>query len=559
VILYKTGLLVIAALMGSIPAAENTGGHFVDVTAARHIRFQGVSPHTSRKYLIESMGSGVALFDYDNDGRLDIFLVNGAALSDPTPKGTIPQKSGPQDWNRLFHQKPDGTFEDVTEKAGLTGVGFGMGVAVGDYDNDGFEDLYVTAYGGNKLYHNNGNGTFSDVTETAGVGGSGWSTSAAWVDLDNDGLLDLVVLRYVEWDFNDIYCGEHREGYRAYCHPDTFSAIAPLVFHNDGKGHFTEVSKKIGLDKPAKALGISIADYDRDGHIDLFIANDSMVEYLYHNKGNGTFEETGLLSQVAVDEDGQTYAGMGTDFADYDNDGYPDLFVDNLANQKYALYRNNRDGSFSYVSHPTGIAKATTLHSGWGVRFVDFDNDGWKDLLIAQGHDLDTIEKTAPQLHYREPPLLLRNTLGRNGKTFQDVSANSGAIFTERWAGRGLATGDINNDGRVDAVITTNGGEAHLIQNDTATANHWLLLRLVGHKSNRDGIGAVVSVTTSNGTQYATVTTAGSYLSSSDKRAHFGLGQDSVAKHVDIRWPSGVIQRMEDVKADQVFTVEETQ
>ena len=266
----------------------------MDVTAARQIRFHGVSPHTSRKYLIESMGSGVALFDYDNDGRLDIFLVNGAALSDPMPKGAVPQKSGPQDWNRLFHQKPDGTFEDVTEKAGLTGVGFGMGVAVGDYDNDGFEDLYVTAYGGNKLYHNNGNGTFTDVTEAAGVGGSGWSTSAAWVDLDNDGLLDLVVLRYVDWDFNDIYCGEHREGYRAYCHPDTFNAIAPLVFHNDGKGHFSEVSKKIGLDKPAKALGISIADYDRDGHIDLFIANDSMVEYLYHNKGNGTFEETGV-------------------------------------------------------------------------------------------------------------------------------------------------------------------------------------------------------------------------------------------------------------------------
>ncbi len=558
-ILYKIALLPIAAaLLGSIPAAETPGGSFMDATVARHIRFKGVSPHTSRKYLIESMGSGVALFDYDNDGRLDIFFVNGAALSDPTPKGTVPQKSGPPDWNRLFHQKPDGTFEDVTEKAGLTGVGFGMGVAVGDYDNDGFEDLYVTAYGGNKLYHNNGNGTFTDVTETAGLGGSGWSTSAAWVDLDNDGLLDLVVLRYVEWDFDDIYCGEHQEGYRAYCHPDTFNAIAPLVFHNDGKGHFTEVSKKIGLDKRAKALGISIADYDRDGHIDLFIANDSMVEYLYHNKGNGTFEETGLLSQVAVDEDGQTYAGMGTDFADYDNDGYPDLFVDNLANQKYALYRNNRDGSFSYVSQPTGIAKATTMHSGWGARFVDFDNDGWKDLLIAQGHDLDTIEKTAPQLHYLEPPLLLRNTLGRNGKTFQDVSANSGAVFSERWAGRGLAIGDINNDGLVDAVITTNGGEAHLIENQTANTNHWLLLRLVGHKSNRDGIGAVVSVTTSNGTQYATVTTAGSYLSSSDKRVHFGLGQDSLVKLVEIRWPSGVIQRLEDVKADQVLTVEET-
>jgi enediyne biosynthesis protein E4 len=505
------------------------------------------------------MGSGVALFDYDNDGRLDIFLVNGAALSDPMPKRAVPQKSGPQDWNRLFHQKPDGTFEDVTEKAGLTGVGFGMGVAVGDYDNDGYEDLYVTSYGGNRLYHNNGNGTFTDVTEAAGVGGSGWSTSAAWVDLDNDGLLDLVVLRYLDWDFSDIYCGDHREGYRAYCHPDTFNAIEPLVFHNDGKGHFSEVAKKIGLAKPAKALGISIADYDRDGHIDLFFANDSMVEYLYHNKGNGTFDETALMSQVAVDEDGQTYAGMGTDFTDYDNDGFPDLVVDNLANQKYALYRNNRDGTFTYVSQSTGISKATVLHSGWGVRFLDFDNDGWKDLLFAQGHDLDTIEKTAPQLHYMEAPLLLRNASGGGARIFQDVSASSGAVFSERWAARGLAIGDFDNDGRIDAVVTTNNGEPHLLHNETKSGNHWLLLNLVGHKSNRDGIGALVSVTTaSTGTQYATVTTASSYLSASDKRVHFGLGSDSVATRINIRWPSGVIQQLDAVKADQVLTVQES-
>jgi enediyne biosynthesis protein E4 len=553
---YAIAVLAIGAVL--VGAAETPNAAFVDVTAARQIRFHGVSPHTSRKYLIESMGSGVALFDYDNDGRLDVFLVNGTALSDPMPKGAVPQKSGPQDWNRLFHQKPDGTFEDVTEKAGLTGVGFGMGVAVGDYDNDGYEDLYVTAYGGNRLYHNNGDGTFNDVTDAAGVGGSGWSTSAAWVDLDNDGLLDLIVLRYVDWDFNDIYCGEHREGYRAYCHPDTFNAIEPLVFHNDGKGHFSEVGKKTGLAKPAKALGVSIADYDRDGHIDVFFANDSMVEYLYHNKGNGTFEETALLSQVAVDEDGQTYAGMGTDFADYDNDGYPDLVVDNLANQKYALYRNNRDGSFTYVSQPTGISKASLMHSGWGVRFLDFDNDGWKDLLFAQGHDLDTIEKTSPQLHYLESPLLLKNAAGSNGRIFQDVSANAGAVFGEHWAARGMATGDFDNDGRVDAIITTNGGEAHLLHNETKSGNHWLLLNLVGHKSNRDGIGALVSVATSGGTQYATVTTASSYLSSSDKRVHFGLGTDAVVKHIEIRWPSGIVQKLDDVKADQVLTVEET-
>src|ERR1700688_4698024 len=271
----------------SDPSATSTPApaKFTDVTAPLGINFEYLASHTPKKYLIETMGSGVALFDYDNDGRLDIFVVNGAPLSDPTPKGTIPQKTGPKDWNRLFHQKIDGTFEDVTEKAGLQGVGYGMGVAVGDYDNDGFEDLYVTAYGGNKLYHNNGDGTFTDVTEGAGVAGSGWSTSAAWVDLDNDGLLDLVVLRYLDWDFRDVWCGTHKEGYRSYCHPDIFQPVSPLVFHNDGNGHFTEVSHKIGLSKPGKGLGIALADYDHDGKIDIFVANDSMVEFLYHNKG----------------------------------------------------------------------------------------------------------------------------------------------------------------------------------------------------------------------------------------------------------------------------------
>src|SRR5208282_3733660 len=346
-------LLALFAFQKSPKAAEQakmSPGKFTEVASSLGVNFQHVASHTSKKYLIETMGSGVALFDYDNDGRLDIFLVNGAPLADPTPKGTIPQKTGPQYWNRLFHQKPDGTFEDVTQKSGLQGTGYGMGVAVGDYDNDGFEDLYVTAYGGNKLYHNNGDGTFTDVTEKAGVTGSGWSTSAAWVDLDNDGLLDLVVLRYVQWDFDDIWCGEHKEGFRAVCHPDVFQAITPLVYQNDGNGHFTEVGKKIGLAVPGKSLGIAIADYDRDGHIDIVVANDSMPGFLYHNKGNGTFEERGLLSQVGVDEDGRTYAGMGVDFADFNNDGLPDIVVDDLANQMYALYQNAGDGTFTYTT-----------------------------------------------------------------------------------------------------------------------------------------------------------------------------------------------------------------
>ena len=534
-------------------ALPDAPGHFVDITKKSGVNFQYQSSHTSRKYLIETMGAGVALFDYDNDGRLDIFLVNGAPLQDPTPKGTIPKKSGPAYWNRLYHQKPDGTFEDVTERAGLQGAGYGMGVAVGDYDNDGFEDLYVSAYGGNKLYHNNGNGTFTDVTDKAGVRGSGWSSSAAWVDLDNDGKLDLVVLRYLEWDFDDIWCVEHKENARAYCHPDVFKPVSPLVYHNNGDGTFTEVAKQLGLDKPAKGLGIAIADYDHDGHIDLFVANDSMLEFLFHNKGDGTFEEVGLAAGVAVDGDGRTFAGMGVDFSDFNNDGWPDVIITDLANQRYALYQNNGDGSFTYASQVSGIGRITMTHSGWGNRFFDYDNDGWKDLLVAQGHDLDTIEMNYPNLHYREPMLLAHNS----GKLFVDVSRESGDVFQQFWVARGLAIGDLDNDGRVDAVVTTNDGPAFLLHNETPSQNHWLLLNLVGHKSNRDAIGTAVTLTTNATTQYATVSTAGSYQSSSDKRVHFGLGKETVVSRIGIRWPSGIIQVLKDVKADQLLRIDE--
>jgi enediyne biosynthesis protein E4 len=542
----------LAQVKESRPTAP-TPAEFVDVTSSLGVQFQHAAPHTSKKYLLETMGSGVALFDYDNDGRLDLFAVNGAEINDPSSPGTIPQKTGPKYWNRLYHQKPDGGFQDVTEQAGLQGVGYGMGVAVGDYDNDGFEDLFVAGYGGNHLYHNNGNGTFTDVTDKAGVAGGGWSTSAAWVDLDGDGLLDLVVVRYLQWDFNDIWCGERKQGYRSFCHPDEFQAIAPLVYHNDGNGHFTDITKQAGFAKAGKGLGIAIADFNGDGHIDVFIANDSVPEFLYQNKGDGTFEEVGLFAGVGVDGDGHAYAGMGVDFADYENDGLPDIVVSDLAYQKYSLYHNNGDGTFAYSSDSTGLGPMTFLHSGWGMRFIDYDNDGLKDLLVAQAHVMDTIELNYPQLRYREPMLLARNT----GQGFVDVSNQSGAAFHEPWASRGLAIGDIDNDGRLDAVITENGGPMHILHNETNTQNHWLTLDMVGHKSNRDAIGAAVKIVTAQGEQHATVTTCGSYLSSSDKRLHFGLGLQSTVKEIDIRWPSGISQTLHDVKGGQVLRIEE--
>jgi enediyne biosynthesis protein E4 len=556
------GMLVYLAVLVSLPFSgftqssplEGVPGRFIDATAKLGIHFQDQASPTSKKYLLETMGSGVGVLDYDNDGRLDIFFANGARIDDPTAPGTIPEKSDPKYFNRLYHQKQDGTFEDVTEKAGLAGIGYSTGVAVGDYDNDGFDDLFVAGFGHSTLYHNNGDGTFTDVTAKAGIAVSGWATSAAWVDYDNDGRLDLIVTRYMDWTFQDIYCGEREAGYRSYCHPDLFKPATTLLFHNDGGGKFTEVSHKAGLDKPGKGLGVAFADYDRDGWMDIYIANDSIPEYLFHNKGDGTFEEVGLVSAAGLDGNGATFAGMGVDFSDYDNDGWPDIVVTDLANQRYALYHNARDGTFDYASNSSGIGATSLLHSGWGVRFLDYDNDGCKDLFIAQSHVMDTIEINEPHLHYRESPLLLWNARGRK---FLDVSARSGEVFSEKWTGRGLATGDLNNDGREDVVISSNNGPAHVLLNQTETQNHWITLKLAGTKSNRDGIGARVKISTAAGDQYATVSTAGSYQSSSDKRVHFGLGSAVLIAQIEILWPSGIRQTLKDVKADQIMNVTE--
>jgi hypothetical protein len=557
-------MLLLSPFAQSQVGAKNTDAQihaspvqFVDIAAQSGIHFQHQASPTTQKFLLETMGSGVALFDCDGDGRLDIFFVNGARIDDPMPKGALPVKDSPKYWNRLYHQKSDGTFEDITEKSGLAGEGYGMGVAVGDYDNDGQEDLYVTGFPRNHLYHNKGNCNFEDVTESAGVAASGWSSSAAFVDVDNDGFLDLIVLRYLDWSFdNNPYCGEHRPGHRGYCSPDIFRGISPILYHNDGKGHFTDMSQKFGIaNLEGKGLGVAIADFDHDGLIDIAIANDAVREFLLHNQGKGELKDFAVEAGTAVNEDGRVYSGMGVDFADYDNDGNADIIITNLSDQKYALYHNSGNGTFTYETGPSGLGLITRPYAGWGVKFLDYDNDGWKDLFIAQGHVMDTIQLTFPHLRYLQPLLVLHN---EKGKQFADVSAQSGTVFQQKLAARGLAIGDINNDGAIDVVVTTNNGPALVLQNKNDNHNHWLTLHLVGHKSNRDAIGAEVKLVSASGRpQDATVTTAGSYLSASDRRVHFGLGSDMLAKSIEIRWPSGIRQRVENIPADQILTIDE--
>jgi hypothetical protein len=441
----------------------------------------------------------------------------------------------------------------VTEKAGLTGMPqnyYAMGVAVGDYDNDGFQDIYVTGYGGNTLYHNNGDGTFTDVTKQAGVAAGGWSGSAGFFDYDNDGKLDLFVTRYVDWTFrNNRYCGEQKVGFRAYCHPDNFAGVTNILYHNNGDGTFTDVSAKAGIADPkGKGLGVSFADYDGDGFTDIFVANDSVQSFLYHNNGNGTFTEVGLLAGVGYNEDGKTFAGMGADFSDFDNDGRPDIVVTDLSNQRYLLFHNNGDGTFRDVTNQSGLGAATIAFSGWSTHLFDYDNDGWKDLFVAQGHVMDTIEQTSPNLKYLEPPLLLKNESGHF------VRVLPGAVFQKEWAGRGAAFGDIDNNGDVDIVVSNVNQKAYVLRNDGGNRRNWLGIQTIGKKSNRDGIGCRVKVVSASGlAQYFTVNTAVGYLSASDKRLIAGLGGDSTAKLVEIRWPSGAIQRFENVKAGQML------
>jgi len=550
-------LMVFGSWLLLIGGATSSDVRFADVTKASGVSFTHRNSATSNKYLVETMGGGVALLDYDNDGRLDIFLTNGAKIEDPMPPGKLPDKSDPAYWNRLYHQNADGTFVDVTEKAHLTGMPqnrYGMGIAVGDYDNDGFDDLYVTNYGGNTLYHNDGNGTFTDVTGRAGVGASGWSASAGFFDYDNDGRLDLLVTRYVDWTFqNNRHCGETQPGYRSYCHPDNFEGMTNLLFHNNGDGTFTDVSEKSGIARSiGKGLGVSFADYDNDGFTDVYVANDSVQCFLFHNNGDGTFSEVGLTAGVGFNEDGKTFAGMGVDFADYDNDGRPDIVVTDLSNERYMLFRQNADHSFREVTNLSGLGAATLSFSGWSTRLFDYDNDGWKDLFVAQGHVMDTIEKTAPNLRYLQPPLLLRNDGGRF------VRVDAGDVFQRSWAGRGAAFGDLDNDGDVDIVLSNVGQNAVVLRNDGGNRNNWIQITATGTTSNRDGIGSRVKVVSASGqSQSFTVSPSAGYLSASERRLTVGLGSDASAALVEIRWPSGAVERFENVKAGQTLTATE--
>ncbi len=502
---------------------------------------------TLRKYLIETMPGGVALLDYNNDGLLDIFLVNAGHVSDPLRSPVTFGRHDPAYWNRLYRQNRDGTFSDVTVQAGLANAGdtnYGMGVAVGDYDNDGFPDIYVTNFGKNILYHNNGDGTFTDVTAKAGVAAGGWSTSTGFFDYDNDGKLDLFVTRYLDWSpANSKTCGSSAEP--MYCPPGEFPPTTNILYHNRGDGTFEDVSVPSGIaSKKGHGLGVAFADYDGDGYTDIFVANDVTEQFLFHNNGNGTFTERGLDAGAARSNSGKMLSGMGVVFQDYDNDGLPDIIVTQLPHEPYVVFHNDGSGSFSAQELEAGFGALSGRSSGWGVGLEDFDNDGWKDAFIVQGHVFDNVEKYDGSLRYREPPLFALNHAGY----FEKAEAGSDVPV----AGRGAAFGDLNNDGWMDVIATALDARPQFFLNRGGTL-HWLSITLHGKRSNRDGYGARVQV---NG-QVRFATAAGSYLSSSDKRLHFGLGTTQTA-NIKVDWPSGVHQVLLNIRADQFLDIEES-
>jgi hypothetical protein len=554
IVLPAVGFLAVDSAPQATSNSSASGPIRFEETAAKAgLRYVTATDATDNKNQPQTMVAGVALFDYDGDGYLDIYLVGGAAIPSLV-------KTGPEYWNRLYHNNQDGTFTDVTEKAGLAGAGYGSGVAIGDYDNDGWPDVFLANVTGNQLFHNNGDGTFTEVTAKAGVGGAlldgkkMWSVGAGWFDYNNDGLLDLFVVNYCKWEPNkDPYC-RVKEGVRGFCHPKNYAPLKNTLYRNNGDGTFTDVSAETGISRYfGKGMSVTFADYDGDGYLDAFVANDTTQNFLFHNLKGKRFEEVALAAGVGFASDGLARSGMGADFRDVNNDGLPDIWHTAVEREEFPLLLNRGKGEFDDETVLSGLAKTNDM-SGWGNGIFDFDNDGWKDLFVARANVMDNISLLNAARKYEEPNTIFRN-LG-NGK-FADVTANSGATAIDG-AHRGVAFGDLFNGGRIDAVVSVLNGPVKLFRNDSPDRNHWILLKLVGRKSNRMGIGAQIKLTAEDGSkQWNEATTAVGYASSSDPRVHFGLGANTKIREIEIRWPSGIKQLLRDVAADQILGVEE--
>jgi hypothetical protein len=526
---------------------------FDNIVRSSGIRFVLDNSATAQKYQAETMAGGVAMFDYNDDGLPDLYFANGARLPGM-------DKTKPQFYNRLFRNNGDATFTDVTIQAGLQGSRYAMGVAAADYDNDGRQDLFVTGANGYQLFHNNGDGTFSDVTERAGLTRvhpelrNAFSAGAGWFDYDNDGHLDLFVVNYLKWSSAlDPVCLER--DLRAYCSPNSYEGLPNLLFHNNGDGTFTDVSESAGIFQHiGKGMGVAFADYDNDGFVDVFVANDSFRNFLFHNQGDGTFTEMGLLAGIAYNQDGKSVAGMGVDFRDLDNDGLPDLFETDMYGDNFLLFHNAGKGRFDDRTLASRVAKETNRLTGWGTGIFDFDNDGWKDIFTANAA-IQSNSELVDNIPYKLSNGLLKNN--RDG-TFTDISSLAGISFHTPAAHRGAAFGDLNNDGRIDVVTNCLNAEPEIFINRSTNAGHWLLVRLVGTASNRDGLGARLKLTTADGVQFNHATTSVGYGSSSDNRVHFGLGSCSQAERLEISWPSGIRQTLTNLAADRVITVRES-
>ena len=519
---------------------------FRDITAQAGIHFTHNNAAFGKKYLPETMGPGCAFIDYDNDGWPDILLINDT---------NWPGHPGPQTTPKLYHNNHDGTFTDVTAKSGLAVPIFGMGVAVGDYDNDGFDDLFITALGQSHLFHNNGNGTFTDVTKPAGLTGPNeFSTSAAFLDYDRDGKLDLVVANYVQWSIQgDLFCTLDGKN-KSYCTPESYKGTSARLWHNLGNGRFEDATTKAHFfDNTSKSLGVTILDYNNDGWPDILLANDTQPNKLYLNKHDGTFEEKGVSAGIAFSEDGIARAGMGVDAGDYDRSGRTSLIITNFANQMLSLYHNEGNGLFVDEAPSSEVGRATLVTLGFGCFFFDYDNDGWLDIFVSDGHIEDQIEKVQKRVSYAEPAHVFRN-LG--GGKFTETTQSLGSVFAAPKVGRAAAYADIDNDGSLDVLMTTNGGRAYLFHNEGVT-NHSVRIKLIGTKSNRDGIGTVITVASGGDKEAKMMRSGSSYLSQSELVAAFGLGQKAKADSIEIQWPSGNTDKLANVNAGQTITVQE--